>query len=201
MPRPRPNPLGCRAAPSHPSSRVYTPPGRQQPCGAGPLDPHPSGDRFVRLARVAPFPPPYPLPRPRPIPLGCRAAPSHPSSRSSWAVFWAAGVHALCVVSRIPCPGPPGSCSPVCSLRVWCCVYGGLGLLAPVHRRARPVCGDACTAFWASWLLLPRVHALCVVLRLRCPRPLGSCSPACTLSVCCCVRGVLGRLAPVHRCA
>ena len=81
VPRPRPNPLGCLAAPSHPSSRVYTPPGRQQPCGAGPMDPHPSGDRFVRLAQVAPFPPPSPVPRPRPIPLGCRAAPSHPSSR------------------------------------------------------------------------------------------------------------------------
>ena len=81
--RPRPNPLGCRAAPSHPSSRVCTPPGRQQPCGAGPLDPHPSGDRFVRLARVAPFPPFSPVPRPRPNPLGCRAAPPHPSSRVS----------------------------------------------------------------------------------------------------------------------
>ena len=81
VPRPWPNPLGCLAARSHPSSCVYTPPGRQQPRGAGPLDPHPSGDRFVRLARVAPFPPPSPVPRPRPIPLGCRAAPSHPSSR------------------------------------------------------------------------------------------------------------------------
>ena len=80
VPRTGPNPLGCLAAPSHPSSRVYTPPGRQQPCGASPLDPHSSGDRFVRLARVAPFPPPSPVPRPRPIPLGCRAAPSHPSS-------------------------------------------------------------------------------------------------------------------------
>ena len=184
VPRPRPNPLGCRAAPPHPSSRVYTPPGRQQPCGAGPLDPHPSGDRFVRLARVAPFPPPSPLPRPRPIPLGCRT-----------------GVHALCVVLRVRCPGPPGSCSPVCSPRVWCCVYGVLGLLAPVHCRARPVCGDACTVSLASWLQLTGVHALCVVLRVRCPGPLGSCSPACTLSVCCCVRCVLGRLAPVHRCA
>ena len=67
---------GCRAAlaprpslscPLLPSSRVYTPPGRQQPCGAGPLDPHPSGDRFVRLARVAPFPPPSLSPVPRPV--------------------------------------------------------------------------------------------------------------------------------------
>ena len=81
VPRPRPNPLGCRAAPSHPSSRVYTPPGCQQPCGAGPLDPLPSGDRLVHLARVAPFPPSSPVPRPRPNPLGCCAAPSHPSSR------------------------------------------------------------------------------------------------------------------------
>ena len=81
VPRPRPNPLGRLAAPSHPSSRVYTPPGRQQPCGAGPLDPHSSRDRFVCLARVAPFPPPSPMPRPQPIPLGCWPAPSHPSSR------------------------------------------------------------------------------------------------------------------------
>ena len=57
VPRPWPNPPGCLAAPFHPSPRVYTPPGRQQPCGAGPLDPHPSGDRFVRLPRVAPLPP------------------------------------------------------------------------------------------------------------------------------------------------
>ena len=79
--RPWRNPLGCRAAPSHPSSRVYTPPGRQQPYGVGPLDPHPSGDRFVRLARVAPFPPSSPVLRPRHNPLGSCAAPSHPSSR------------------------------------------------------------------------------------------------------------------------
>ena len=73
----------CLSLPLFPSSRVYTPPGRQQPCGAGPLDPHPSGDRFVRLARVAPFPPPRLslVPRPRPMPLCCCAAPSHPSSR------------------------------------------------------------------------------------------------------------------------
>ena len=80
VPQPRPIPLGCRAAQSHPSSRVYTPAGRQQLCGAGPLDAHPSGDCFVHLARVAPFPPPSPVPRPRPNPLGCCAAPSHPSS-------------------------------------------------------------------------------------------------------------------------
>ena len=133
------------------------------------------------------------------------------------------GVHALCVVLGVRCPGPPGSCSPVCTLCVWCCVYGVLGLLAPVHRCARSVCGVACAVSWASWLLFTVVHALCVVLRVRCPGPLGSClplcmrcraapcaqcpgppgscSPLCTLCVWCCVYGVLGLLAPVHRCA
>ena len=101
----------------------------------------------------------------------------------------------------VRCPGPPGSCSPVRTLCVWCCVYGVLGLLAPVHRCARSVCGVACTASWASWLLFTGVHPLCVVLRVRCPGPPGYCSPVCTLCVWCCVYGVLGLLAPVHRCA
>ena len=48
-----------RSQPLSPPSRVYTPPGRQQPCGAGPAYLHPSGEGFVRLARVAPFPPPF----------------------------------------------------------------------------------------------------------------------------------------------
>ena len=120
-------------------------------------------------------------------------------SWASWLLF--TGVHALCVVLPVRCPGLPGSCSPVCTLCVWCCVYGVLGLLAPVHRCARSVCGVACTAFWAAWLLFTGVHALCVVLRVRCPGPPGSCSPVCTLCVWCCVYGVLGLLAPVHRCA
>ena len=120
-------------------------------------------------------------------------------SWASWLLF--TGVHALCVVLRVRCPGPPGSCSPVCTLCVWFCVYGVLGLLAPVQRCARSVCGVACTASRASWLLFTGVHALCVVLRVRCPGPPGSCSPVCTLCVWCCVYGVLGLLAPVHRCA
>ena len=103
VPRPQPKPLGCCAAPYHPSSPVYTPPGRQQPCGAGPLDPHPPGDRFVRLARVAPFPPFSPLPRPRPNPLGCCAAPSHPSSR----VYNPLGRQQPCGAGPLD-PHPPG---------------------------------------------------------------------------------------------
>ena len=55
---PLPHPVTGPVRTPHPSSRVYTPPGRQQPYGAGPLDPHPSGDRFPHLARVAPIPHP-----------------------------------------------------------------------------------------------------------------------------------------------
>ena len=119
-------------------------------------------------------------------------------SWASWLLF--TGVHALCVVLRVPCPGPPGSCSPVCALFVWCCVHGVLGHLAPVHRCARSVCGVVCTVSWASWLLFTGVHALCVVFCVRCPGPPGSCSPVCTLCVWCCVYRVLGLLAPVHLC-
>ena len=120
-------------------------------------------------------------------------------SWASWLLF--TGVPARCVVSRVRCPGPPGSCSPVCLLGVLCCVCGVLGLLAPVHRCARPVCCVACVVSWASRLLFTGVPARCVVLGVRCPAPPGSCSPVCPLGVLCCVCGVLGLLAPVLRCA
>ena len=119
--------------------------------------------------------------------------------RAAWLLF--TSVHAPCVVSCVRCPGPPGSCSPVCTPCVWCRVYGVLGLPAPVHRCARPACGVACTASWASRPLFTGAHALRVALRVRRPGPPGSCSPACTLCVWCCVYGVLGLPAPVHRCA
>ena len=121
------------------------------------------------------------------------------ASWASWLLF--TGVPARCVVLRVRCPGPPGSCSPVCPLVVLCCVCGVLGLLAPVHRCARSVCCDACAVSWASRLLFTGVPARCVVLRVRCPGPPGSCSPVCSLGVLCCVCGVLGLPAPVHRCA
>ena len=120
-------------------------------------------------------------------------------SWASWLLF--TGVPARCVVLRVPCPGPPGSCSPVCLLGVLCCVCGVLGLPAPVHRCARSVCCVACAVSWASRLLFTGLPARCVVLGVRCPGPPGSCSPVCLLGVLCCVRGVLGLLAPVHRCA
>ena len=120
-------------------------------------------------------------------------------SWATWLLF--TGVPARCVVLRVRCPGPPGSCSPVCPLGVLRCVCGVLGHLAPVHRCARAVCCLACAVSWASWLLFTGVPARCVVLRVLCPGPFGSCSPVCPLGVLFCACGVLGLLAPVHRCA
>ena len=137
-------------------------------------------------------------------------APVHRCARSVrcvvCAVFWATwllftAVPALCVVLRVRCPGPLGSCSEVCSLGALRCVCGVLGHLAPVHRCACSVRGVACAVSWATWLPFSGVLALCVVLCVRCPGPLGSCSPLCPLGVLCCLCGVLGHLAPAHRCA
>ena len=120
-------------------------------------------------------------------------------SWASWLLF--TGAPARCVVLRVPCPGPPGSCSPVCPLGVLFCVCGVLGLLAPVHRCARSVRCFARAVSSASWLLFTGVPARCVVLGVRCPGPLGSCAPGRPLGLFFCVCGVLGLLAPVHRCA
>ena len=119
-------------------------------------------------------------------------------SWATWLLF--TGVPARCVVLRVRCPGPLGSCSPMCPLGVLFCVCGVMGHLAPVHRCAPSVCCFACAVSWATWLLFTGVPARCVVLRVRCPGALGSCSPVCPLGVLCCVCGVPGHLAPVHRC-
>ena len=120
-------------------------------------------------------------------------------SWATWLLF--IGVPARCVVLRVRCPGPLGSCSPVCLLGAFCCVCAVLGHLAPVRRCACPVRCVACAVSWATWLLFTGVPARCVVLRVRCPGPLGFCSPVCLLGALVCVCGVLGHLAPVHRCA
>ena len=109
------------------------------------------------------------------------------------------GVRARWVVSRLPCPGPLGSCSSVRPLGVLCCVCAVLGHLAPVCRSACSVCCVPCAASWATWLLFTGVPTWFVVLSVRCPGPLGSRSPVCPLSGLCCVCGVLGHVAPVHR--
>ena len=58
-----------------------------------------------------------------------------------------------------------------------------------------------CAVCRGTWLLFTSVPAWFVVLCLRCPGPLGSCSPVRPLGVLCCVCGVLRPLAPVHWCA
>ena len=120
-------------------------------------------------------------------------------SRATWLLFTGAPVR--CVALRVRCPGPLASCSPVCPLGLLCFVCGFQGDLAPVHRCARAVCCVVSAVSWATWLLFTGVSARCVVLRVRCTGPLGSCSPVRSLGVLFCVRGVPGLLALVHRCA
>ena len=120
-------------------------------------------------------------------------------SLATWLLF--TGVPAGCVVLLVRCPGPLASCSPVCPLRAMLCVCIFLGHLAPVHRRARTLCCFACAVSLATCLLLTALPAWCIVLLVRCPWPRGSCSPVCLLGALFCLWGVLGNLAPVHRCA
>ena len=73
------------------------------------------------------------------------------------AVSWAAGllftgVPARFAVVRLRCPGPAGSCSPVCSLGVLCCMCRPLGHWAPVHRCA---CCVRCACAMGGCVPLP----------------------------------------------
>ena len=100
--------------------------------------------------------------------------------KASWApCFWFTGVHALCAVLCMRCPGPLGSCSLVRELVVLCRLCRGLGFLAPVLRRLRSVCSVVCVVSWAFWPF----YAGVLVWR-----------------VLCCVCGVLGHLVRVLRC-
>ena len=111
--------------------------------------------------------------------------------------------------STAPAPGPVGwRVAPVCpthGVLVLSCpsaalrVRGVLGHMAPVHRCPRSVWCVACAASWAPWLPFTGVPAECVVLRVRCPGPLSSCSPVRLFRVLLCVRVVLGHMAPVPR--
>ena len=101
----------------------------------------------------------------------------------------------------VPCPGQLGSCSPLCPHGLLCRVCSVLGAVTPIHRCARSARCFACAMSCATWLLFTGVLARCVVFCVRCSGPLGSCSRVCPLSSLLCVCGVLGHLAPVHRCA
>ena len=118
----------------------------------------------------------------------CHLAPVHRCARSvrcvvsavssaTWLLFSSA--LAWCVALLVRCPGPLGSCSPVCPRGLSRCVCGVLGYLAPFHRCARSVCCAVCGVSWATWLLFTSVPARCAALCVRCPGPFGSCSPVC----------------------
>ena len=96
-------------------------------------------------------------------------------------------VPAWCVALCVRCHRPLGSCLPVCPLDALCYVCGVLGHMATSHQCARSVCCVACAVSWATLVLFTAVLAQCVALRVRCPGPLGFCSPVCTLGVLCCV--------------
>ena len=127
--------------------------------------------------------------------LGC------PSASDPW------GVGSCLSLGRPTCArvcGVLGHLAPVhrCARLVSCfALCGVLGHLAPVHRCARSVCCFACAVSRATWLLFTGVPARCDALRVRCAGPLGSCSSVCPRGLWCCVCGVLGDLAPFHRCA
>ena len=63
----------------------------------------------------------------------------------------------------------------------------------PVGRLGRPSASHP----WGIGSFLSLGRPTCVQF----PGPLGSCSPVCPRGLLCCVCGVLGHLAPVHRCA
>ena len=90
---------------------------------------------------------------------------------------------------------------PSAALRALRCVCRVPAHLAHVHQCACSVGCFGCAVSWATWLLFTGVPAWFVVLRLRCPGSLGSCSPVRQLSVLCCVCGVPGFVTPVHLCA
>ena len=98
-------------------------------------------------------------------------------SCATWLLF--IGVPPRFVVLCLRCPGLRGSCSPVRPLGLLLCLRGVRGHLAPAHRCACSVFCFVCAVSWATWLLFTGVPARRAVLCVRCPGPLGSCSPVC----------------------
>ena len=88
----------------------------------------------------------------------------------------------------------------MCPRGLLCCFCGVLSHRAPVHRCARCVFCFACAVSWATWLLFTGVPVRGIVLCVRCPGPLGSCSPVCLPCWLLCLCSVLGHLTSVHRC-
>ena len=176
MPRPCPSPV----PPSHPSSRVYPPPGRQLPRGAGPQDPHPSGDRFVLLAWVAPI----------------HSASSAHSARSP------PHIPVPVVWPLLPSHGPFG---PPMYWHENTVRPGGCGQAGtPLHEPPLGLGGELCSVFC---MLAP--HAVLPSLTPSCIPPMADCpSDVCPSplmaegsSFCCCPHTWLGRAAVCVICA
>ena len=96
-----------------------------------------------------------------------------PSASDPW------GVGSFLSLGRptcVQCPGPLGSCSPVCLRGLLCCVCGVLGHLAPVHRCARSVCCVACAVStpWSSPAPNPSGSAPTRTRPTEAPNTLGS---------------------------
>ena len=181
VPRPRLNPLGCCAAPSHPSSRVYTPPGRQQPCGAGPLDPHPSWGPFCAAStgRSPPAPAPHSCAASYAVlvPSGLRVVlATRPSLSRPLVVLW--GV--VCFFfSFSPCFFPRGSPLPACEHKNTASPSVSVPFGAHVLSHRHPVARPLLVPGHARWALLPRdVFLLFLLSTLSSPL-----SPARPLSV------------------
>ena len=111
----------------------------------------------------------------------------------SWTVYQLA-CHRLLPWLRVMFDVVPDAARPGSDQWPWSTARGA----GPVGLLGRPSAPDPS---WATWLLISGVPAWCVVLLVRCPWPLWSCSPVCPLGVLFCLCRVLGHLAAVYRCA
>ena len=141
---PVPHPCPSPVPPSHPSSRVYTPLGCQQPRGAGPQDPHPSGDRFVLLAWVAPIH--------SPSSAQSAHSPPHVPVRVVWLLFPCHGTF-LFWHKNTACPGG--------------CGLAGMPLHVPPLGLGRVLCSVFCMLTPPA--VLPSLTSSCIPPMAHCP--------------------------------
>ena len=106
----------------------------------------------------------------------------------SWTVYWLA-CHRLLPWLRVTFAMVPDAAWPGSDQWPWSTAPA----TGPLGRLGRPSASDP----WGIGSFLSLGRPTCV----QCPGPLGSCSPVCPLGVLCCMCGVLGHWAPVHRCA
>ena len=106
----------------------------------------------------------------------------------SWTVYWLA-CHRLLPWLQVMFAMVPDAAWPGSDQWPWSTAPAP----GPVGRPGRPGVSNP----WGVRSFLSLGRPTCA----RCPGPLGSCSPVHPLGVVCCLCGVLGPVAPVHRCA